>query len=182
MRDTAGSAAAPAARCRNCLRWGSFMASLPGTKRHSKATGYITFAPVRKVDHGSFWPKADLPRCPLWCRCWGLSRHGKDMFIRSRITLSVASLRRRNTSSFRFLRHAIKPPPGDHSNCHTSDPKSVPTRTAMTILRMAKAVLICWSVMPPTVADWSVSRWVPLPRFGYRSAESSLWRVVRLHV
>src|SRR5262245_29659569 len=28
MRDTAGSAAAPAARCRNCLR-GSFMSSLP---------------------------------------------------------------------------------------------------------------------------------------------------------
>src|SRR5439155_22081032 len=29
MREAAGSAAAPAARCRNCLRWGSFMLSLP---------------------------------------------------------------------------------------------------------------------------------------------------------
>src|SRR5262249_46376840 len=29
MRETAGSAVAPAARCRNCLRWGSFMRSLP---------------------------------------------------------------------------------------------------------------------------------------------------------
>src|SRR5262245_4042895 len=27
MRETAGSAAAPAARCRNCLRWGSFITS-----------------------------------------------------------------------------------------------------------------------------------------------------------
>src|SRR5262249_45633778 len=29
IRDTAGRAAAPTARCRNCLRWGSFMAILP---------------------------------------------------------------------------------------------------------------------------------------------------------
>src|SRR5262245_38340740 len=29
MRDTAGSAAAPRARCRNCLLWGSFMLNLP---------------------------------------------------------------------------------------------------------------------------------------------------------
>src|SRR5262245_38715733 len=29
MRDAAGSAAAPAARCRNCLRWGSFISIPP---------------------------------------------------------------------------------------------------------------------------------------------------------
>src|SRR5262245_779815 len=29
MRDTAGSAAAPAARCKNCLRWGSFIFEPP---------------------------------------------------------------------------------------------------------------------------------------------------------
>src|SRR5262245_37391673 len=28
-RETAGNAAAPAARCRNCLRWGSFILNLP---------------------------------------------------------------------------------------------------------------------------------------------------------
>src|SRR5262245_59919239 len=34
-RDTAGSAAAPAARCRNCLRWGSFILNRPLGSHHS---------------------------------------------------------------------------------------------------------------------------------------------------
>src|SRR5262245_35611145 len=35
MRENAGSAAAPAARCRNCLRWGSFILNLPFASHHS---------------------------------------------------------------------------------------------------------------------------------------------------
>src|SRR5215475_2229755 len=33
--DTIGSAAAPAARCRNCLRWGSFILHLPLASHYS---------------------------------------------------------------------------------------------------------------------------------------------------
>src|SRR5262245_32632984 len=35
MREMAGSAAAPAARCKNCLRWGSFILNLPLASHHS---------------------------------------------------------------------------------------------------------------------------------------------------
>src|SRR5262245_44716818 len=35
MREIAGSAAAPAARCRKCLRWGSFILNLPLASHHS---------------------------------------------------------------------------------------------------------------------------------------------------
>src|SRR5262245_42987940 len=45
MRETAGSAAAPAARCRNCLRWGSFMASLSERRDASFCLD------VRRPDH-----------------------------------------------------------------------------------------------------------------------------------
>src|SRR5262249_43828031 len=50
--DAAGSAAAPAARCRNCLRWGSFILTLPLASHHSTplvgAAGYglYVFAPA----------------------------------------------------------------------------------------------------------------------------------------
>src|SRR5262245_48868633 len=51
LSDTPGSAAAPAARCRNCLRWGSFMAlasreanckhrTLPQLARHGHVTAH----------------------------------------------------------------------------------------------------------------------------------------------
>src|SRR5262249_35207285 len=42
IRDIAGNATAPAARCRNCLRWGSFMVTTPLQSSWKDSTSPIT--------------------------------------------------------------------------------------------------------------------------------------------
>src|SRR6516162_7167203 len=63
MRDTAGSAAAPAARCRNCRR-GSFILNLPlalHITRSPRRRGRVTLAALSK-EFGGKQPKRHDPR------------------------------------------------------------------------------------------------------------------------
>src|SRR6266487_1634196 len=52
MRETAGSAAAPAARCRNCLRWGSFILNPPSA---ASSFGHLVGAGRPPSAEQSFW-------------------------------------------------------------------------------------------------------------------------------
>src|SRR5262245_34008388 len=53
MRETAGSAAAPAARCRTCLRWGSFILHLPLASHHSitSSAGARNLSGIFETEH-----------------------------------------------------------------------------------------------------------------------------------
>src|SRR5262245_25403984 len=61
--DTIGSAAAPAVRCRNCLRWGSFIKLSLKFIASGAITG-TTFPAQRRGVHDRLWRPADPPVIP----------------------------------------------------------------------------------------------------------------------
>src|SRR5262249_41625265 len=82
MRKPAGSAAAPAARCRNCLRWGSFIGALPRSRD--------AIQPISALR----WPREVLPsQCPLLAQsghgevCLGMSAFGGEADIEKAMAL-----------------------------------------------------------------------------------------------
>src|SRR5262245_8011432 len=68
MRDAAGSAAAPAARCRTCLRWGSFIAIPPSTLSFNHLIGEreqpVWNLQAKRLRHDQVNDEVELGRLP----------------------------------------------------------------------------------------------------------------------
>src|SRR5215831_12501208 len=66
MREAASSAAAPAARCRNCLRWGSFILNLPS---HHSITSSAAACSVGGTSRGIHIMECPVQSFRLNMRC-----------------------------------------------------------------------------------------------------------------